>query len=56
MSSQVETAIALYSALVLDLATTDYLLFQDIILPPKRTQYPEAEHLSEGEPAQSAFV
>ena len=57
MSSHVAKVIARYSTLALDLATTScFLLFQDIKLPPIKTQYPEVERLSEGEPAQSAFV
>ena len=57
MSSHVVKAIARYSALTLDLATTScFLLFQDIKLPPIKTQYPAVERLSEGELAQSAFV
>ena len=57
MSSHVAKVIARYSALALDLATTScFLLFQDIKLPPIKTQYPKVEHLSEGEPAQFAFV
>ena len=46
---------ARYSASALDLATTScFLLFQDIRFPPIKTQYPEVDRLSEGEPAQSA--
>ena len=57
MSSHVARAIARYSASALDLATTScFLLFQDIRLPPIKTQYPEVERLSVGEPAQSACV
>ena len=57
MSSHVAKAIARYSASALDLATTCcFLLFQDIRLPPMKTQYPEVERLSVGEPAQSASV
>ena len=57
MSSHVVRAIAQYSVLALDLATTScFLLFQDIRLPPMKTQYPEVERLSVGEPAQSASV
>ncbi|KAJ9683175.1 hypothetical protein PVL29_002267 [Vitis rotundifolia] len=57
MSSHVAKAIARYSASALDLATTScFLLFQDIRLPPIKTQYPEVERLSVGEPAQSASV
>ena len=54
MSSHVAQAIAQYSALALDLATTScFLLFQDIKLPSMNTQYPNVEHLSVGEHAQS---
>ena len=57
MSSHVARAIARYSASTLDLATTcSLLLFQDIRFPPMKTQYPEVERLSVGEPAQSASV
>ena len=57
MSSHVARAIARYSASELDLATICcFLLFQDIRLPSMKTQYPEVERLSVGEPAQSAFV
>ena len=57
MSSHVVKVIVRYSASTLDLATTScFLLFQDIKLPPIKTQYPEVERLSEGEPAQSASV
>jgi len=46
---------ALYSASVVDLATTLYfLLFHEIILPPRNTQYPIVDRLSIGDPAQSA--
>ena len=52
MSSHVAKAIARYSASALDLTTTScFLLFQDIKLPPIKTQYPEVERLFEGEPA-----
>ena len=55
MSSHVIRAIARYSASVLDLTTTScFLLFQDIRLPLIKTQYPEVERLSVGEPAQFA--
>ena len=51
-NSHVARAIARYSASALDLETTTcFLLFQDIRLPPIRTQYPIVERLSEGEPA-----
>ena len=57
MSSHVAKAIAQYLAPTLDLATTScFLLFQDIKLHPIKTQYPEVERLSDGEPAQSASV
>ena len=57
MSSHVAKVIARYSASALDQATTScFLLFQDIKLPPIKTQYPEVELLSVGEPAQSASV
>src|SRR5579862_5093367 len=57
MSSHVARVIARYSASALDLATTScFLLFQDIRLPPIKTQYPEVERLSVGEPTQSASV
>ena len=57
MSSHVAKVIARYSASTLDLATTScFLLFQDIKLPPIKTQFPKVERLSEGEPAQSASV
>ena len=57
MSSHVARVIAQYSASALDLATTSwFLLFQDMRLPPIKTQYPEVESLSVGEPAQSASV
>jgi len=39
--------IVLYSAFAFDLATIFYfLLFQDIKLPPTRTQFPKVEYLS----------
>ncbi|KAF3644491.1 Phospholipid-transporting ATPase 2 [Capsicum annuum] len=45
-------AIARYSASALDRATTLYFLFfQDTKLPPTKTQYPDVERLSEGDPA-----
>ena len=57
MSSHVVKAIARYSALTLDLTTTScFLLFQDIKLSLIKTQYPEVERLSEGEPAQFASM
>ena len=57
MSSHVAKAIAQYLASALDLTTIScFLLFQDIKLPPIKTQYLEVERLSEGEPAQSASV
>ena len=57
MSSHVARVITRYSASALDLVTTSYLLlFQDIRLPPIKTQYPEVERLFVGEPAQSASV
>ena len=57
MSSHVVRAIARYSALALDLATTCcFLLFQDIRLLPMKTQYPAVERLSVGELAQSASM
>ena len=44
-----------YSALTLDLAATSYfLLFQVIKLPPINTQYPKVERLSVGELGQFA--
>ena len=53
MSSHVARVITRYSASALDLVTTScLLLFQDIRLPPIKTQYPEVERLSVGEPAQ----
>ena len=56
-SSQVVRAIARYSASALDLATTFcFLLFQEMRFPPMRTQYPEVDLLSLGDPAQSASV
>lgn len=55
MSSHVATAVALYLASALDLATTFcFWLFHDIRLPQIDTQYPEVERLSIGESAQSA--
>ena len=52
----VASTIARYSASALDLATTFcFLLFHDIKLPPIKTQYPEVERLSEGEPTQFAL-
>jgi len=55
MSSQVTKAMALYSASTLDLAITlFFLLFQDIKFPPINTQYPDVDHLSLGDPTQSA--
>ena len=52
MSSHVAKVIARHSASALDLAATScFLLFQDIKLPPIKTQYPEVERLSKGEPA-----
>jgi len=55
ISSQVAEAITLYFASTLDLATTCcFLLFQEIKLSPIRTQYPEVDILSDGDPAQSA--
>ena len=52
MSSHVAKAIARYLASALDLATTScFLLFQEIRLPPIKTQYPEVERLSVGDPA-----
>ena len=57
MSSHVAKVIAQYSISALDLATTSsFLLFQDIKLPPINTQYPDVEHLSVGEPAQSTSL
>ena len=57
VSTHVVRAIARYLASTLDLATTCcFLLFQDIRLPPMKTQYPEVERLSVGEPTQSASV
>ena len=57
MSSHVAKAIARYSTSALDLATTScFLLFQDIKLPPIKTQYPKVERLSEGEPTQFASM
>lgn len=54
MSSHVDKTIARYSALALDLAIAScFLLFQDIRLPPIKTQYPEVERLSVGESVQS---
>jgi len=42
---------ALYLALALDLATTCFLLFQDIKLSPIEIQYPEVDLLSDRDPA-----
>ena len=57
MSSHVAKAIARYSALALDLATIScFLLFQDNKLPPMKTQYPDVERPSMGEPAQCASL
>ena len=57
MSSHVAKAIAQYSTLTPDLATTSYfLLFQDIKLPPMNTQYPDVERLFVGELAQFASL
>ena len=51
-SSQVSDAFAIYLALALDQATTFcFLLFQEIIFPPMKTQYPVVEHFSIGDPA-----
>ena len=50
MNSHVAKAIARYLVLALDLATTFcFLLFQDIMLLPMNTQYPNVERLSVGE-------
>ena len=47
---------ALYSASALDLATTlCFLLFQVIMFPPRKVQYPVMDFLSEGDPAQSTL-
>ena len=47
MSSHIAKAITRYSASALDLTTTFcFLLFQDIKLPPIKTQYPKVERLS----------
>ena len=55
MSSLVTKAMALYSALALDLATTFcFLLFQETKFPPINTQYPDVDRLSLGKPTQSA--
>ena len=54
MSSHVAKAIARYSTSILDPA--NFLLFQDIKLPPMNTQYPDVERLSVGEPAQSSSL
>jgi len=55
-SSQVAEDIALYSASVLDLATTlCFLPFQEIKLPLIETQYPEVDLLSERDSTQSTF-
>ena len=52
MSSHIARAIARYLASTLDLTTAFcFLLFQDIRLPPMKTQYPEVERLFVGEPA-----
>ena len=57
MSLHVAQAIARYTALALDMATTScFLLFQDIKLPSMTTQYPDVERLSVGEPAQSTSL
>ena len=54
MSSHVAKAIAQYSTSTLDLdATSCFLLFQDIKLPPINTQYPDKERLFVGELAQT---
>jgi len=48
----VSDAFAIYLALALDQATTFcFLLFQEIIFPPMKTQYPVVEHFSIGDPA-----
>ena len=55
VSSQVAAAIARYSASAPDHATLFcFLLRHEIKFPPMRTQYPEVDLLSAGEPAQSA--
>ena len=56
MSSHVIEPIARYLALALDQATTSFILFQDIKLPPMNTQYPGVERLFVGEPALSASL
>ncbi|PNY08645.1 E3 ubiquitin-protein ligase bre1-like protein 2-like protein [Trifolium pratense] len=55
VSSQAVAATARYSASALNLATMFcFLLRHEIRFPPMRTQYPEVDLLSAGEPAQSA--
>lgn len=55
-SSQVVVAIAWYFASALDFATTFFfLLFHEIKLSQTKTQYPEVDLLSKGEPVQFAF-
>jgi len=51
ISSPAPKAMALYLALALDLATTCFLLFQDIKLSPIEIQYPEVDLLSDRDPA-----
>jgi len=57
ISSQVRDAIALYSASIEDQTTTFcFMLFQEIIFPPRKTQYPVVGRLSIGEPNPKILV